>query len=59
MVLSLSRQGVVFLVVLLAATYLAGYYGILMTQAISDLLSAAIALGLLLHLKRTDPLLKN
>ena len=59
MVLSLSRQGVVFLVVLLAATYLAGYHGILMTQVISDLISAGIALGLLLHLKRTDPLLKN
>ena len=59
MVLSLSRQGVVFLVVLLAATYLAGYHGILLTQVISDLISAGIALGLLLHLKRTDPLLKN
>ena len=42
MVLSLSRQGVVFLVVLLAATYLAGYHGILMTQVISDLISAII-----------------
>ena len=59
MVLSLSRQGVVFFAVLLAANRLAGYYGILAAQVISDFISATLALGLLLHLTRTDPLLKS
>ena len=46
LILSLSRQGVVFLVVLLLAVRIAGYSGILASQCAADLLSAALALAL-------------
>ena len=45
-VLSVSRQGVVFIAVLAAAVTLAGYDGLLAAQAIADLVSALLALGL-------------
>ena len=44
LVLALSRQGFVFVIVLFIAVALAGYYGIVFTQFISDLLSAVLAL---------------
>ena len=44
--LSISRQGVVFAAVLAAAIRFWGYHGIIVTQAVADLLTAAIALGL-------------
>ena len=46
LIMSLSRQGVVFVAVLAAATALAGYQGLLVSQALADFLSAL--LGLLL-----------
>lgn len=42
--LSISRQGVVFLIVLFMMSWLAGYYGIIASQAISDVVSAIFAL---------------
>lgn len=42
--LSLSRQGVIFLVVLAVCVQLAGYNGFLASQAVADLISAALAL---------------
>ena len=54
LVLSVSRQGVIFLMVLLAASRLAGYYGIISAQTISDLLTALMAVVLYrLSLKET------
>ncbi len=44
MVLSLSRQGIVFVAVLILASRIAGYTGVLASQCVSDILSAAIAL---------------
>lgn len=44
--LSLSRQGVVFLLVLAVSVWLAGYNGFLASQAVADLLSAVLALAL-------------
>ena len=44
--LSLSRQGVLFLLVLLVGVLVAGYNGFLAAQAVADLLSAALALVL-------------
>ena len=44
--LSISRQGVVFLVVILITYNLLGYNGVVMAQAIADLLTAAFATGL-------------
>ena len=52
MILSLSRQGVVFIIVLLIAVKLAGYNGILASQFIADILSAALALGLYISIYR-------
>ena len=46
MALSLSRQGIVFILVLLTAVRIAGYQGILLSQFASDVLSAALALTL-------------
>ena len=42
--LSLSRQGVLFIVVFLIATAAAGYSGFLLAQPLADVLSAALAL---------------
>lgn len=44
--LSVSRQGVVFAVVLMIALKVAGYYGVLASQAISDFLTAVLAVVL-------------
>ncbi len=44
MILSLSRQGFVFILVLLTAVRIAGYQGILVSQFCADFLSAALAL---------------
>lgn len=46
LVLSISRQGVVFAVVLLIASRLAGYHGIIAAQAVSDLVTALMAVAL-------------
>ena len=44
MALSLSRQGILFIAVLLIAVRIAGYQGILVSQCAADVLSAALAL---------------
>ena len=44
MALSLSRQGVLFLLVLWILTAAAGYQGFLMTQLVADVLSAGLAI---------------
>ena len=44
--MSLSRQGVLFMAVFLAATAAAGYRGFLAAQLIAEILSAALALAL-------------
>ena len=46
LIMSLSRQGVLFLAVFLIATAAAGYSGFLAAQPAADLLSAGLALGL-------------
>ena len=48
-VLSISRQGVVFVAALLVCVRLFAYNGVLMGQAVADVLSALIALGLLVR----------
>lgn len=50
-VLSISRQGVVFFLALFVGNLLWGYIGILLAQAIADLLSAGIAVFILIWLK--------
>ena len=49
--LSISRQGVVFLIALLLCSALFHYTGILMAQAVADVLSALLAIGLLMKNK--------
>ena len=44
--LSISRQGVIFAIVLTIASHTVGYQGILLSQAISDLLTAVLAVVL-------------
>lgn len=48
-ILSISRQGVVFVALLLICTNLFAYNGVLMSQAVADVCSALIALVLLLY----------
>ena len=56
MILSLSRQGIVFALVLLAAVRIAGYQGILVSQFAADILSAVLALTLYaIFGKKHDP----
>lgn len=50
--LSLSRQGVVFFAVLLAASALFGYQGILVSQCVADFLSAVLAVCILLSFRK-------
>ncbi len=45
--LSISRQGAVFLVVLVVCVKMFSYHGVLMAQAVADVLSAILALTLL------------
>lgn len=52
LIMSLSRQGVVFIVVLLACSYLFGYTGVIMSQAVADIISAGIALVLYNAMKK-------
>lgn len=47
LVLSLTRQGVIFAIVIFVAAHFLGYNGVIWSQAISDVISAAIALVLL------------
>lgn len=51
LVLALSRQGVVFVIVLFAAVAIGGYYGVILTQFIADIISAAIAFVLYRNLR--------
>ena len=44
--LSISRQGAIFAIVLAIASHTIGYQGILLSQAISDLLTAVLAIAL-------------
>ena len=46
LILSLSRQGIVFFIVLLLASAISGYQGILASQCSADILSAALAVYL-------------
>ena len=47
--LSVSRQGVIFAAVILLASRLFGYTGVLAAQAVSDVLTAILAVGLFRH----------
>ena len=50
LMLSVSRQGVVFVAVLLILSALFGYDGIIRSQCVSDVLSAMLAGGILIAL---------
>ena len=52
--LTISRQGVIFVIVLFIASRVAGYYGIIASQAISDLITAAFAIAMYQHWKKED-----
>ena len=41
--LSLGRQGFLFLIVLVVASRMFGYYGVLASQAVADVISMALA----------------
>ena len=45
--LSVSRQGVIYGIVIVVASHLIGYHGVLIAQAVSDFLTALMAVVLL------------
>ena len=49
LILSLSRQGIIFVIVLPAAAAVAGYTGLLASQCFSDILSALVAAVTFIH----------
>lgn len=49
--LSVSRQGVIFAVIILLASRMFGYTGVLLSQAVSDILTAGLALILLCRME--------
>lgn len=51
-VLSISRQGVLYVVVLLIMSNLFGYTGVLISQACSDVVTALIAAGIMLKIMK-------
>lgn len=53
LVLSLSRQGLVFLGIFFALTLIFGYQGFLASQAAADLVSAVLALGLYVRMSKS------
>ena len=59
LVLSISRQGVALLAVLAVCAPLFGYRGVIAAQPFTDLLTAALALGLLVIVWRGDPRLRE
>lgn len=50
-ILSVSRQGVIFAIVILLASRMYGYTGVLLSQAVSDILTAGLAVILLCRMK--------
>ena len=54
LILSLSRQGVVFLAVFGILILLAGYQGFLASQAVADIISALIALALYFRVRNSN-----
>ncbi|NBJ91748.1 MATE family efflux transporter [Parablautia muri] len=52
--LSVSRQGVIFAIVIILASRIIGYYGVLLAQAVSDILTAVLAVCLFWKEKITD-----
>ncbi len=52
--LSASRQGVIFFIIIMIAPMFLGYYGVLMAQPISDILTAIMAVILMKRSKMTD-----
>ena len=49
LLLSINRQGVVFLISIVVCSRLFGYTGVLISQAVADVISAAIAGGMYLY----------
>ncbi len=58
LILSTSRQGVLYIPLLFALTAIFGFHGLVFTQPIVDFLMAIIATLMLRHVVRTDPALK-
>ena len=48
-ILSISRQGIVFFIALIVMEKIAGYNGIILAQAVADVISAALAIFLLVR----------
>ncbi len=49
LLLSIARQGVIFAVAIIILAYFFGYQGIIAAQAVADLLTALLAIGLFAH----------
>ena len=54
LLLSISRQGIVFLIAIVICAHLFAYRGILMSQAVADVISAILAVAMYLHYSRKN-----
>lgn len=50
--LSISRQGIIFTICIIILSKVFGYYGTISAQAVSDLVTAGIAISLLIHFRK-------
>ena len=51
LILSISRQGIIYILVIMILSSILGYSGIIISQATSDVITAIMAIGIYLHLR--------
>lgn len=51
-ILSISRQGVLYVIALLILSNLFGYMGVLISQACADVVTALVAIGIMLQIMK-------
>ncbi|MEF2902067.1 MAG: MATE family efflux transporter [Terrisporobacter sp.] len=56
MVLAVGRQGIIFIPVIYIMSHLLGLKGIIISQALTDILTAILAISMFIHVKRKENL---
>ena len=56
MVLAVGRQGIIFIPVIYIMSHLLNLKGIIISQALTDILTAILAISMFIHVKRKENL---
>ena len=56
MVLAIGRQGIIFIPVIYIMSHLLNLKGIIISQALTDILTAILAISMFIHVKRKENL---